>query len=76
MRPTVFFSCTGSGRWSPIVARHDHTLTAAGSRPDPLGLVLDRAHAALERLVLEERVQHDLVEGPAGEAQRVSARTP
>ena len=33
MRPTVFLSRSGSGRWSPIVAKHDQTRTRAGSRP-------------------------------------------
>ncbi len=33
MRPTVFARRTGSGRGSPIVAKHDQTRTRAGSRP-------------------------------------------
>ena len=31
--PDRLLQRTGSGRWSPIVARHDHTSTVAGSRP-------------------------------------------
>ena len=70
-RPTVFLSRTSSGRWSPTVAEHDHTSTDAGSRPGLVGGLLHRLHAAHERLVGEERVQHDLVERAAAEGEAV-----
>ncbi len=32
-RPTDFMSRRSSGMWSPMVAKHDQTLTRSGSRP-------------------------------------------
>ena len=66
-RPTDFFSLSASGKWSPIVAKHDQTRTSAGSRPAlSAAAFTDETHRAVV-IVAEVRVQHDVIEQPSAE---------
>ena len=59
--------------WSPTVASTDHTRTDRRVAPGLLRAAADRGDAAGERVVGEERVQHDRV-GDRARRTRASAR--